>query len=113
MYLWLRYITSNCGTVTSISSRSIALAEAFFVTGAVTAPVTKNASARAMDRELMEVTVPQLEVMYRSHKYMVTQVVQWYLARIEKYNGVYRAVQHVDARRALETAAREDADAKA
>src|SRR5277367_3648720 len=92
---------------------SLAVSCAVLGAQTTTAPVTKNASARAMDRELMEVTVPQLEVMYRSHKYTVTQVVQWYLARIEKYNGVYRAVQHVDARRALETAAREDADAKA
>jgi amidase len=66
-----------------------------------------------MDRDLMEVTVPQLEAMYRSHKYTVTQVVQWYLARIEKYNGIYRAVQYVDAKGALETAAHEDAEATA
>jgi amidase len=65
-----------------------------------------------MDRDLMEVTVPQLEAMYRSHKYTVTQVVQWYLARIAKYNGIYRAVEYVDQRGALETAAQEDAAAK-
>ena len=78
-----------------------------------TAPVLKSPSSRAMDHDLIEVTVPQLEAMYRSHKYTVTQVVQWYLARIEKYNGIYRAVQYVDAMGALETAAREDAEAKA
>ena len=61
----------------------------------------------------MEVTVPQLEAMYRNHKYTVTQVVEWYLARIAKYNGIYRAVQYVDTKGALETAAREDAEAKA
>ena len=66
-----------------------------------------------MDRDLMEVTVPQLEAMYRNHKYTVTQVVEWYLARIAKYNGIYRAVQYVDTKGALETAAREDAEAKA
>jgi len=70
-------------------------------------------SAKAMDRDLMEVTVPQLEAMYRNHKYTVTQVVEWYLARIAKYNGIYRAVQYVDTKGALETAAREDAEAKA
>jgi Asp-tRNA(Asn)/Glu-tRNA(Gln) amidotransferase A subunit family amidase len=48
--------------------------------------------------------------MYRDHKYTVTQVVQWYLARIAKYNGIYRAVQNVDAAGALSTAAREDAE---
>ena len=77
-----------------------------------TAPVVKTASVSAMDHDLMEVTVPRLEAMYRSHKYTVTQVVQWYLARIAKYNGIYRAVQYVDAKGALETAAREDAEAK-
>jgi len=44
----------------------------------------------AMDRDLLEVTIPQLEAMYRSHKYTVTEVVQWYMARIAKYNGIYR-----------------------
>ncbi len=71
-----------------------------------------SAKAAAMNRDLMEVTVPQLEEMYRSHKYTVTQVVQWYLARISKYNGIYRAVEYVDLRGALETAAQEDAAAK-
>ena len=71
------------------------------------------ANSAAMDRDLTEVTVPRLEALYKSHKYTVTQVVQWYLARIEKYNGIYRAVQYVDAKGALETAAREDAEAKA
>jgi amidase len=71
------------------------------------------AQAAAMDRDLLEVTVPQLEQFYRSHKYTVTQVVRWCMARIEKYNGIYRAVQNLDAPGALATAAREDADAKA
>jgi amidase len=65
----------------------------------------------AMSRDLLEVTVPQLEQMYRDHKYTVTQVVQWYIARIAKYNGIYRAVQNVDAAGALATAAREDEEA--
>ncbi len=66
-----------------------------------------------MDRDLLEVTIPQLEQLYRSHKYTVTQVVRWYIARIEKYNGIYRAVQNLDAPGALATAAREDGEAKA
>jgi Asp-tRNA(Asn)/Glu-tRNA(Gln) amidotransferase A subunit family amidase len=75
-----------------------------------TAPVFAATSKDAMSRDLLEVTVPQLEQMYRDHKYTVTQVVQWYLARIAKYNGIYRAVQNVDAAGALSTAAREDAE---
>jgi len=74
---------------------------------------TKSALRESMDRDLLEVTIPQLEQLYRSHKYTVTDVVRWYLARIEKYNPVYRAVQTVDAPGALASAAREDAEAKA
>src|SRR5277367_151380 len=75
-----------------------------------TAPAYAADSQDAMSRDLLEVTVPQLEQMYRDHKYTVTQVVQWYMARIAKYNGIYRAVQDVDATGALATAAREDAE---
>src|SRR5215467_543983 len=72
-----------------------------------------SATQEAMDRDLLEVTIPRLEQLYRSHKYTVTEVVRWYLARIEKYNGIYRAVQTLDAPGALAAAAREDAEAQA
>jgi Asp-tRNA(Asn)/Glu-tRNA(Gln) amidotransferase A subunit family amidase len=79
-----------------------------------TAPSTsENATQKAMDRDLLEVTIPRLEELYRSHKYTVTEVVRWYMARIEKYNRIYRAVQNLDMAGALATAAREDAEAKA
>jgi len=78
------------------------------------APSTRGDAAQtAMDRDLLEVTIPQLEQLYRSHKYNVTEVVRWYMARIERYNGIYRAVQSLDVAGALATAAREDAEAKA
>src|SRR5271157_2820788 len=70
-----------------------------------------TAPQQAMDRDLMEVTIPQLQQHYAAHKYTVTQVVRWYVARIDKYNGIYRAVQNLDAAGALATAAREDAEA--
>jgi amidase len=73
----------------------------------------KVASQAAMDRDLLEVTVPQLQEMYRNNKYTVSEVVHWYLARIAKYNGIYRAVQNLDLQGALATAAREDAEAAA
>jgi amidase len=79
--------------------------------GSVAASAQGLPRAEAMDRDLLEVTIPQLETMYRDHKYTVTEVVQWYLARIAKYNGVYRAIQTVDSAGALATAAREDAEA--
>jgi len=79
-----------------------------------TPPSASNDSAQdAMSRDLLEVTIPELEQMYSSHKYTVTEVVQWYLARIAKYNGIYRAVQTVDSEGALATATREDAEAAA
>jgi Asp-tRNA(Asn)/Glu-tRNA(Gln) amidotransferase A subunit family amidase len=68
-------------------------------------------AADAMDRDLLEVTVPQLERYYAEHKYTVTQVVRWHLARIHRYDGVYRAVEQIMERQALETAEREDAEA--
>jgi amidase len=71
-----------------------------------------NSAVPAIDRDLMEVTVPQLEQFYGTHKYTVTEVVRWYMARIGKYNGIYRAVQTLDSTGALRTAAQEDADAK-
>jgi len=80
---------------------------------AVALQAQKNASQDAMDRDLLEVTVPQLEEMYRAHKYTVTEVVHWYMARIAKYNPIYRAVQNLDLQGALDTAAREDAEAAA
>ena len=74
---------------------------------------TTHAAQEKVDRDLLEVTVARLEQLYRSHKYTVSDVVHWYLARIEKYNGIYRAMQTVDLKGALATAAREDAEAKA
>ena len=62
-----------------------------------------------IDSDLMEVSVPQLQSLYAHHRYTVTQVTNWYLARIAKYNGIYRAVQTVDAAGALKIAAAEDA----
>jgi amidase len=70
------------------------------------APVSAQTKA---DHDLLEVTIPQLHTLYTHHRYTVTQVTQWYLARIAKYNGIYRAVQTVDATGALARAKEEDA----
>ncbi len=78
-----------------------------------TASRSASAAANAtMDRDLLEVTIPQLEGMYATGKYTVTQVTQWYLDRIERYNGVYKAVMYVNRANALAAAAAEDAEAK-
>jgi Asp-tRNA(Asn)/Glu-tRNA(Gln) amidotransferase A subunit family amidase len=60
------------------------------------------------DRDLLEVTIPQLEDLYRSHRYTVTQVTRWYLARMHRYNGMYRDIETIDQQGALATAARLD-----
>jgi Asp-tRNA(Asn)/Glu-tRNA(Gln) amidotransferase A subunit family amidase len=60
----------------------------------------------------MDVTVDQLHKLYSNNRYTVTQVVQWHLDRIARYNGIYRAVQTVNALAALAEAARQDAEAK-
>ena len=79
-----------------------------FAAPRVTAP---GATASAMDRDLLEVTIPQLQGYYASHRYTVSQVVRWYLDRIHRFNGNYRALETVFESQALATAAREDADA--
>jgi amidase len=65
-----------------------------------------------IDRDLTDVTVNHLHQLYLQHRYTVTQVVQWHLNRIARYNGIYRAVQTVNTNAALTEAAREDAEAK-
>lgn len=71
-----------------------------------------GAQTAAMDRDLMEVSVPKLEALYAAHKYTVTQVTEWYLDRIARYDGTYKALLHVDRDGALKRAAQEDAEPK-
>jgi amidase len=71
-----------------------------------------KADSAVIDRDLMDVTVDQLHKLYSNNRYTVTQVVQWHLDRIARYNGIYRAVQTVNALAALAEAARQDAEAK-
>ena len=56
-------------------------------------------------------TVPQLHAFYKRRIYTVTQVVQWHLARSQKYNGIYRAIETRLEQDALALAARLDVDA--
>jgi len=66
-------------------------------------------SATAIDRDLMEISVPGLHKLYAQHRYTVTQVTQWYLDRMARYDGTYRAMLYVDAKGALARASQEDA----
>ncbi len=59
----------------------------------------------------MEVSVAQLQSFYRQHKYTVTQVVNWHLARIHRYDGIYRSIETLMEPDALAQAAHEDLDA--
>lgn len=71
-----------------------------------------SAPGAAVDRDLLDVTVPQLHRLYAEKKYTVTQVVQWHLDRIDRYNGVYGAIETVFRSEALAEAARQDAEAQ-
>ena len=78
--------------------------------GCRTAP-EPAAQGGAIDRDLLDVTIPQLRRFYADKKYTVTQVVRWHLDRIDRYNGVYGAIETVFKAGALAEAARLDADA--
>jgi Asp-tRNA(Asn)/Glu-tRNA(Gln) amidotransferase A subunit family amidase len=82
---------------------------AFALAGAAQPP-SRSPSAQ-MDRDLMEVTIAQLHGYYAQHKYTVTQVVNWYLDRIARYNGIYRPIEQVFDSDARAAAAQEDAAA--
>ena len=68
------------------------------------------AHSAAIDQDLLEVTIPQLQRYYAEHRYTIVQVVDWHLDRIRRYNGIYRAAEQVFAEEARAVAAREDAD---
>jgi len=53
-------------------------------------------SSGILDRDLTEVSVPKLETLYAAHQYTVTRVTEWYLDRIARYDGTYKALLHVD-----------------
>ncbi|MBL0169866.1 MAG: amidase [Gemmatimonadaceae bacterium] len=63
-----------------------------------------------MDRDLLDVTVPRLHALYDARTYTVKEVVQWHLDRIDRYNGIYGAIETVLRDEALAEAERQDAD---
>lgn len=67
----------------------------------------------AIDDDLLEVTIPRLHALYAARKYTTTQVTRWYLARIARYDRVYRSMIRVDAAGALATAGALDAAGRA
>lgn len=81
--------------------------------GAPSAPAPGAVPANdtpALDRDLLDVTVERLHRYYSERKFTVAQVVQWHLDRIDRYNGVYQAIEHVFRDEALKRAAELDAE---
>ncbi len=79
------------------------------VAGLLASAGVARAAPAPMDRDLIEVSIPQLHALYDQHKYTVRQVVDWYLARIARYNPVYRPVEQVFADEARALADKQDA----
>ncbi|SDF86375.1 amidase [Terriglobus roseus] len=71
-------------------------------------PVLPAAQQAKMDHDLLEINIDQLHQLYKQRKYTVEQVTRWYMGRITKYNGIYRAVQTVNTEDALATAKAQD-----
>jgi amidase len=91
--------------------RFLALALALCAPAFVSQAKAPPRSTVQMDQDLIEVTIPQLQRYYAQHKYTVAQVVDWYLQRIARYNGIYRPIEQVFDADARAAAAREDAEA--
>lgn len=76
------------------------------------APVAQAPPTTAsIDTDLLDVSVTKLHQLYAEKKYTVTQVVDWHLDRIDRYNGVYGAIEEVFRDEALAEAKRQDGDA--
>jgi Asp-tRNA(Asn)/Glu-tRNA(Gln) amidotransferase A subunit family amidase len=72
-------------------------------------PAPRGATA-TIDTDLLDITVAELHKLYADKQYTVTQVVQWHIDRIDRYNGVYGAVEQLFRSEALAEARRFDAD---
>lgn len=66
---------------------------------------------RSIDADLTDVTVSRLQTLYTEKRYSVVEVVRWHLDRIDRYNGIYGAIETVLREDALAAAARLDGDA--
>ena len=97
-----------------LNSRILKLAVGACAFGAALASAAPPApSGNAVDRDLMEVNITQLHRYYEQHRYTVSQVVDWYISRIQRYNGVYKPIEQLFDTEARAAAAREDREAAA
>ncbi len=85
-------------------------AEAFPVPLPAHLPTLAASVQSNMDRDLLEITIPQLEALYARREYTVEQVTRWEISRIARYNDIYRSLQTVDVDGALATARQEDTE---
>ena len=74
-------------------------------------PAAAPAQAKPTDQDLMDVSVQQLRQFYKARTFTVTDVVQWHLDRIDRYNSVYGAIETVLREQAKADALRDVADA--
>ena len=95
-----------------MTTRSIIVAAATLAvaTACQDRPNPTAAPNAVIDRDLLDVTVPRLRQLYSDRRYTVTDVVKWHLDRIDRYNGVYGAIETVLRDQALAAAKREDGD---
>jgi Asp-tRNA(Asn)/Glu-tRNA(Gln) amidotransferase A subunit family amidase len=111
--LYFRYRSrSSVGLFRGFAPFCCALMVLFLLLTCLSLGQTRNFASTQMDRDLTEVDVPRLQALYASGKYTVVQVTQWYLDRIARYDGVYKALLDVDSSGALAAAATEDAAKK-
>jgi amidase len=89
------------GSAQSATARAVSITAAADCNGAVR-PLTNT------DRDLMEVSISQLQRYYAQRKYTVSEVVAWYLDRIRRYNGIYRPIENLFEADARAEAARAD-----
>jgi amidase len=79
--------------------------------GTAAAGCNDAGDARAnVDRDLLEVSIAQLQQYYAQRRYTVSEVVEWYLGRIRRYNGIYRPIENLFEAEARAEAARADAE---
>src|SRR5262245_10896085 len=71
-------------------------------------PYLVEGTFRSLDADLPEITIGKLQAMYAERKYTVRQVTEWYLARIARFDSVYRAMIHVDRDGAIRRASELD-----
>lgn len=83
------------------------------LTGMQSATVSPQSTVSLIDRDLTEAGITKLRSLYGAGRYTVTQVTQWHLDRIARYDDIYKSFIHVDSAGALAAAAAADAARKA